>query len=541
MLNKYQNIKKLISNIFPKPQSDSLEWEMTPKDCGALLIASFGAFMALLDIQVTNSSLREIQTILGIDMTEVGWISTAYLIAEIMVIPLAPILVDTLGLGYYLIAFSILFAITSILCAFSWNLLSLTLFRLLQGLAGGGLIPVILQMILIYMPSHRRPIGLAIFGLIATLAPSIGPSIGGLLTTHFGWQSIFLVNLIPSIIIAYSTSKFYPPSFPSWTVFKNSDWTGAAFLCSGVGSLTFILEEGSNRGWFQDKIIIFCSVLSLIAFPCFVIWEQRQKKPLIHLDLFQERSFTVSVIVTFLAAQCLYGGMYALSVFLGGIRGYTPIEIGSILSWAGIPQIFVIPFIPWLMKRVDPRFMAICGLILFSMSNWLNTGLHEDYGTREFRWSLIWRAISQPFFTIPLSALAIQKIIPSRAGAASSIINMTRNLGGSVGIATVSFILKNHTQIYVSYLSDSMTIASLDIQTIKQAVKFGLWFWGMDPSEADAVTTLFLNTKVLREAYFHCFIEVFTLLFMELIFAALLIFFIPFSQEQMKNQGHSLH
>lgn len=515
-------------NYFASPLATTpVEWEMTSRDWIAITTTSLAAFMALLDIQITNSSLKEIQSSLGIDFTEGGWISTAYLIGEIMVIPLAPLLVDCLGLKNYVITGSLLFAGISAVCAMSWDLPSIACFRFLQGLAGGTLIPVAFQMILIYMPSHRRNIGLAIFGLVATLAPSLGPSIGGYLAMEFGWRWVFLVNIFPSLLVVYLTRMSFPISYTSWRVLRGADWIGACLLCSTLGCLTFVLEEGSSRGWLVDPITASSIVIVILGLPSFVFWELGHNRPLIALSLFRDKGFAVSAVITFISAQCLYGGMYALSIFLAGIRGFSPVEIGGVLAWAGIPQIIVIPFIPFLMRKYDVRILAIFGMTVFAWSNWSNTGINEYYGGSEFRLSLIERALSQPFFTIPLSALAIQKITPSMAGMASSVINMLRNLGGSFGIALVSNLVRNQVPRYSEAIGATIDLNQAEVIERVKMVRYGLWFWGYDTTLAEAATVKIIGSQVLRESYFHCFNKIFSILSLELVFSVFMILFIP--------------
>jgi len=543
LANKFRFILHRIAQIInPTPAPETIEWEMSGKDWVALIAASLAAFMALIDIQIINSSLQLIESNLGMDFADGSWISTAYLISEVMVIPLTPILVDSLGLRTYLILGSALFGFSSVLCALSWNLPSIATFRFIQGFFGGTLIPVIFQMILIYMPSHRRNVGLSIFGLIATLAPTIGPSVGGYIATYLGWRWIFFINIFASALVIALTSISFPKTEKSLRILRRADWIGALLICSALGCLTFALEEGGNREWFNDSLVTVCIFITVICLPAFVIFELKKKtKPLLELRLFRSREFSLCTLITFLAAQCLYGGMYALSIFLGAIHGYSPLEIGSILAWAGIPQIFIIPFLPILMRKVDGRILAIVGLALFAWSNWNNTGINNDYGGNEFRWTLIQRAISQPFFTISLSALAIQKIVPSMAGAASSFINMIRNLGGSVGIALVSYIINIHSSKYSEILQSLLNPIAPSMSEQVTIMKNMLFVAGQDPSLAEIASNKMISSQILRESYFHCFNEVFEILTIELLIAGVLVLLIPKPAPSKLGSTQAIH
>ena len=515
---------------------------MSQKDWLALFAAALAAFVALMDIQIINSSLQIIESSLGIEFTEGGWISTAYLIAEVVMIPLTSVLIDSLGLKTYLILGSTFFAFSSVLCALSWNLTSIAIFRFLQGLSGGTLIPVIFQMILIYMPKHRRNVGLSIFGLVATMAPTIGTLVGGYISMHYGWRWIFLANIfICSFVILIVTFSFQntPKSF---RILRNADWIGAALICSALASLTFILEEGSNRDWSDDPITVSCMLVTASCLPLFIFWELRKKSnPLLELSLFYNREFAICAAITFIAAQCLYGGMYALSIYLGTIHNYSSLEIGSILAWAGIPQLLLIPFLPLLMRQFDSRALAFIGLLLFAWSNWSNTCINNNYGGPEFRWTLIQRAISQPLFTISLSALAVSNIMPSLAGAASLSINMIRNIGGSVGIALVSYILNMNSLSYSKILASGVNPILPNMPDRINIMKSILFINNIDPNLSEVISLRTLYLQVLRESYFHCFNKIFEILAVELIIAGIMVLFIPRPEAKFHKPNNKLH
>jgi DHA2 family multidrug resistance protein len=429
------------------------------RDWLAIIGVSLGAFMAILDIQIVNASLREIQGALGLDASEGSWISTAYLIAEIIVIPLTGFCSMAFGLRNYLIFNSVVFLCASALCGLSWNMQSMICFRILQGLSGGTLIPMSFQCILTLLPMNKRNVGLAIFGLTATLAPTLGPAIGGYLTDELGWRSIFFLSLVPGLASLFFISVGVERAASNWKKLKELDWLGAFFLSLALASLTFILEEGASRDWFEDDVIRIATLTLMTALPLFFIWQSVHTRPLLQLSLLVERNFGLAAFITVMSAIALYGGVYATAVYIGQIQSYSARDIGTTMMWIGIPQLFVMPLLPYLMNRFDLRLLACIGFFIFAISNFLNGFPDANYAAEQFRFSLILRAIGQPLFMIPLSSMGMAVIRPDQSAQASSIYNMLRNLGGSIGIAMTSTLLVGRTNLH---LSTNLTSIDLD-------------------------------------------------------------------------------
>ncbi|MGZ3686867.1 MAG: DHA2 family efflux MFS transporter permease subunit [Bdellovibrionota bacterium] len=500
-----------IADLTPIPQASQAvpDWEMTPQDWAAVVGMALGAFMAILDIQITNASLREIQGALGLDFAEGGWISTAYLIAEIIVIPLTGFLSKVFGMRRYVLVNCVIFVIASLLCGISWNLSSMIAFRVLQGLSGGILIPMSFQAMLLFMPPQRKAIGLAIFGMTATLAPTLGPSLGGWLTENISWRANFMINLVPGAIMILLISYGMPLAATNFEKLKKMDVLGTLTMALGMGTLTYILEEGSKVQWFEDELIQICTLICIGSMASFMAIQLLRKDPLLNLRLFLDRNFGLSALITMLSAIALYGGIYALSLYLGQIQNYGALQIGQVMMWVGIPQLFVMPMVPWLMKKVDPRILVVAGMGLFAYSNLINSQLNMDFAGEQFRFSLIIRAIGQPLFVIPLSALAMGMIHPGEAGNASSIYNVMRNLGGSIGIAMAGTFLVGRQALHAGQVMaklgqyDSLTNDRLSM------IQTGLMIAGQDSQSARAGATKLLVGIAQREAIIQSFGDVF--------------------------------
>jgi DHA2 family multidrug resistance protein len=478
---------------------------ITFRDWAAVVGVALGAFMAILDIQIINASLREIQGSLNLDLSEGGWISTAYLIAEIIVIPLTAFFSEAVGARRYIIANTILFVISSALCGISWNIQTMIIFRVMQGISGGTLIPMSFQTILTTLPPSKRNIGLAIFGVTATLAPTLGPAIGGYLTDSYGWRSIFFLNIGPGLAMLGLIYYGMPTSKFNLKKLLELDVTGAITMSLGLGTLTYVLEQGAEKEWFADAAIRLCFLVCVASLSVFLAIQFLKEKPLLKLGLLAERNFGIAALVTVLASMALYGGVFATAMYLGQVQGYSAQDIGGAMMWIGIPQLFVLPFLPWLMNRIDSRVLIFAGFCLFTYSNWLNTHLNIDYAGEQFKFSLILRALGQPLFMIPLSSMGMALISKDEAGHASAIYNVLRNLGGSIGIAlTSTFVV---TRMSHHLFSHTVTIDPDSVLLQDRIAELHTTYLMNGFTKADATTLA--GKKVLELAYRDSLIQSF--------------------------------
>ncbi len=485
------------------------EPEITWRDWAAVIGVALGAFMAILDIQIINASLREIQGALSLDLNEGGWISTAYLIAEIIVIPLTAFLSQAIGIRFYIMANTIVFVLASACCGCAWSLSSMIFFRVLQGLSGGTLIPMSFQTILTTLPPSKRNIGLAIFGVTATLAPTLGPGIGGYLTDSYGWRSIFFLNVGPGLLMLALIAQGLPVSKFSFDKLKELDLFGAITMATGLGTLTYILEEGAESEWFQDPTIRVCGLICVASLSIFLAIQFLKDKPLLNLRLLGERNFGISALVTVLAAMALYGGVFATAMYLGQVQDYSSQDIGAAMMWIGIPQLIVLPMVPWLMNRIDSRVLIFFGFCLFTYSNWLNYHLNFNYAGDQFRNSLILRALGQPLFMIPLSAMGMATISREQAGDASAIYNVLRNLGGSIGIALTSTFVVTRMSHHLFSHTVTLDPDSVLLQNQIMPIQTNFMLNGHIKSDAINLAGQHVLQLAYRESLIQSFADVF--------------------------------
>jgi DHA2 family multidrug resistance protein len=421
---------------------------------GALL----GAFLAVLNIQITNASLPYIEGGIGTGGVYGTWISTAYLIGEIIVIPLTDFLSRVFSLRRYLLANTALFLLFSVMCGQAHSLGEMIVFRALQGFAGGVLIPLAFTIVMTMLPPTKRPIGLAGFTLSATFAPAIGPTIGGYLTDYYGWPWVFYVNLAPGLVMIAALWYALPKSAAQLGLLRHGDWPGIALMAIGLAAFQTVLDDGNVYNWFDSPFIVKLSILAVLALLGFVLWQFLTPKPLVNLRLLGRRNFGLGTLGNFLLGFALYGSAYLLPQYLAVAQGFDAEQIGEVMAWTGLPQLLVIPLVPLLMKRIDARLLVATGLIVFAVSCFMNLWLDSDYAAPQLLWPNVIRALGQAIVMTPISAIAMIGIAPSEAGAASGLFNMMRNLGGAIGTAAIETFFTHREQFHSAMITPTVSL-----------------------------------------------------------------------------------
>jgi MFS transporter, DHA2 family, multidrug resistance protein len=336
--------------------------------------------MAVLDIYITNASLREITGGIGSTSVEASWVSTSYLIGEIITIPLTAWLGRVFGVRLYLLVNVSLFLVFSGLCGTATELTQMIIYRALQGFTGGVMIPMAFTVINTQLPPSRRPLGLVLFGITATMAPAIGPYIGGLITDSYGWPMVFYVNLIPGAVMLATIFFTIDPEPLNMPLLWEGDWLGTVFMAIGLGSLIAFLEEGQNDDWFTSVFIQRCFTLAVIFIPLFIICEFVSKSPIVNLRLLGIRNLGFASAVNFLLGASLYGSVFLLPEYLEQVQNYSASQTGEAMILIGLPQLLIFPFVPRLMKRFDLRLIIFAGELIFGGSCFLNTHMNPDFG-----------------------------------------------------------------------------------------------------------------------------------------------------------------
>jgi len=467
----------------------------------AVAAGMLGAFMAVLDIQITNSSLRDILGALNATQEEGSWISTAYLVAEIIVIPLTALLTRTFGMRGYMMGTTALFLVFSTLCGAAWNLQSMILFRMMQGFTGGALIPMAMTLVMAKLPPSKRAVGMAIFGLTATLAPSMGPTLGGYLSELYGWPSIFYINWVPGILLIAGVAYGLDHEERKLSELFNADWLGIAFMALGLGCLTIFLEEGNSKDWFESGFIVAFAGLSIVGLLGWVLTSAMRPHPFVNLGLFAQRNFLVASALAAVMGMGLYGSSFLLPLYLGQIAGYSPMQIGEVIMWAGLPQLFIMPFAAKLSMKIDNRILCSIGLGLFGVSCIMNAYMDATTGYDQLLVSQVVRALGQPFVMLTLSNFAMNGIAPKDTASASSLFNMIRNLGGSIGIALLATQLTQREHFHSARLGEAVNGFSAATQLRLDQLTQNFIGKGFDPITASDKALKAVDGIVRRESF----------------------------------------
>jgi MFS transporter, DHA2 family, multidrug resistance protein len=500
------------SQVQPPPAAAATS-HVSAKTWLAVLGATLGAFMAVLNIQIVNASLADVQGAIGAGIDDGGWISTSYLIAEIVVIPLSGWLAQVFSVRFYLLTNAVLFLVFSAACALAQDLPQMIAIRAVQGFTGGVLIPMAFVLIITLLPKAKQPIGLALFAVSATFAPAIGPTIGGYLTENWGWQYIFYVNLAPGAVMVAMLFFSLEAKPMKLHLLREGDWPGIITMAIGLSALQTVLEEGNKDDWFGSPFIVRLSIIAVVALALFLVIELTAKKPLLNLRLLVRRNFGFGMLANFLLGVALYGSVFILPQYLSRVQGYNAEQIGMVLAWTGLPQLVLIPLVPRLMKRFDPRLLIAAGFALFAASNFMNIFMTADYATDQLFWPNVVRAIGQALVMTPLSAVATAGIEAENAGSASGLFNMMRNLGGAVGIALLQTFLTKREQYHSNVLMQSVSLFEQATRSrLEQLTQYFMNHGVANPADALNRAYVAIGHVVQKQAFILAFSDTFYLL-----------------------------
>ncbi|MDI4661578.1 MULTISPECIES: DHA2 family efflux MFS transporter permease subunit [Cobetia] len=399
--------------------------------------AVFGMFMAILDIQIVSSSLNELQAGLAASQDQISWVQTSYLIAEIVMIPLSGMLARIFSTRLVLTVSALGFTLASLGCALSTSLEALIVLRAVQGFMGGAMIPLTQAASFSIFPRRMMGSIQAVIGLVATMAPSIGPSVGGYITEYMSWHWLFLVNLVPGLIVATLVWRNLEIDRGDRGLLSRLDTPGLVLMAVFLGSLEFVLEEGPGDDWFASSLILFWSVVctaSAIGFFCRVL---TTRNPIVDLRVFKDRNFALGAIIGFWIGVVLYGLVYLVPLFLGSISGFSSVQIGQVMFVSGVVMFLMAPVAGKLSDRIDLRLMLCIGLVLTGLGTGMNVHLTSDSGFDDFFWPQVIRGAGQIMVLLSVSRLAMGRLAPHEIGNGSGLFNVMRNLGGAVGLALI--------------------------------------------------------------------------------------------------------
>jgi DHA2 family multidrug resistance protein len=437
-------------------------------------------FIEIIDTSVVNVSLNHIRGSLSAGIDESTWTITSYLVSNAIIIPLSGWLSRLFGRKRYLISSIALFAISSFLCGSAWNLQSLVLFRVFQGIGGGGLQPISQSILLETFPPHQHGIAMAVFGIGIMFGPIIGPLIGGWITDNWSWHWIFFINIPIGVISIFMVMFFITdPPYMKRAKMKIDYW-GLALLAIGLGCLQIVLDKGQREDWFSSSFIVGLSIISATSLILFVIAELFVKYPVVNLKVFKNITFSTENIVMFFIFFNLFGSIVLLPIYLQTLMGYTATLAGVVLGPGGIASMIAMPIAGRLITKINPKGILAFGIIICAYSTHLMSRYNLNADFYSIAWPRILLGIGMGFAVIPLMTLAFSSIKKEAMGNATAIFNLLRNLGGSFGVAFISTMIARRAQSHQVHLVEHLTPFDTSYQVASsQAAQF-LQYRGVD-------------------------------------------------------------
>jgi DHA2 family multidrug resistance protein len=425
---------------------------------------TLATFMEVLDTSIANVALPHIAGSLSSGIDESTWVLTSYLVANAIVLPVSGWLSEVFGRKRFYMSCVALFTTSSFLCGLAPSLSALIVFRVLQGLGGGGLQPSEQAILADTFPKEKRGMAFAMYGLAVVVAPAIGPTLGGWITDNYTWRWIFYLNIPVGIVSLLLTSQLVhdPPRFArererrqreGWNV----DFIGLGLIAVGLGCLQIMLDKGEREDWFASSLIQTTAIVSVVALLGAIGWELYHKDPIVDLRLLGERNFATANVLMFILGFVLLASTVLIPQFAQTLLGYTATDAGLVISPGGVAVMALMPVVGFLVARVDSRWLitfgfAVSGISLFYMSTW---SLDVDYG--RLAWGRVFQASGLAFLFVPINTASYAYVAPDKTNTASGLINLARNIGGGVGIAVVTTFVSRRTQVHQNFIVAHLT------------------------------------------------------------------------------------
>lgn len=482
-----------------------------------------GLFIAQLDIQIVSASLNEIGGGLSAGKDEMAWIQTSYLIAEIIVIPLSGWLSQVFSTRWLFTFSAGAFTAMSVACGLAWNIQSMIVFRALQGMAGASMIPLVFTTAFIYYQGKELGLAAAVVSALASLSPTLGPTLGGWITDNLEWRWLFYINILPGLYLMMSIPFLVDIDKPNLALLKHADYPGIALLALTLGCLEYSLEEGARWGWIDDSTIILTSGLTLVSALIFAMRTLAISNPIMDLYAFKDKNFSLGCFFSFAGGVGIFSTVYLTSVFLGQVRGFSAMDIGLAVCTTGMFQILSVPLYLYLSKRINLQWLLMAGLGGFAFSMFLFTPITPQWGWQELLLPQAVRGVSQQFAMAPIVTLTLGGIPKERLKLASGVFNLTRNLGGAIGIALCGTILNSRINFHYQRIGEKMVSVP---QTVNEFItRYTAIFMqgGSDGTAGPLAATKLLGQMMMQEAQTMAFSDAFLLISLLLFMAFALV------------------
>ena len=479
------------------------------------LAVTLATFMEVLDTSIANVALPHIAGSLSAGQDESTWVLTSYLVSNAIVLPLSGWLSSIMGRKNFYMTCVALFTISSFLCGLAPNLATLIICRVLQGAGGGGLQPSEQAILADTFPPAKRGMAFAVYGIAVVTAPAIGPTLGGWITDNFTWRWIFFINIPVGILSILLTTRLIqdPPDFRRRKLSDTSiDYIGLGLVALGLGTLQVVLDKGQREDWFESNFILILSVIAATSLISLIVWEWRHHDPIVDLHLFRDRTFGISNLLMFMLGFALLGSTVLLPLFMQTLLGYTAQDSGMALMPGGFSIMLLLPLVGFLLSRYTPKWLLFFGLSVLSASlfHMTNFNLNIDFYTVAI--ARVFQAVGMAFLFVPINTAAYAFLPREKNNAASGLMNLARNVGGSVGISFVATMLDRRTQVHQSQLSNNINSANLALQSMIHGATQAMRAHGSSLSSATQQAYALIQGTVQRQAAMLAYIDCFWLL-----------------------------
>jgi MFS transporter, DHA2 family, multidrug resistance protein len=476
------------------------------------LAVTLATFMEVLDTSIANVALPHIAGSLSAGQDESTWVLTSYLVSNAIILPLSGWLSSIMGRKNFYMSCVAVFTISSFLCGLAPNLATLILCRIMQGVGGGGLQPSEQAILADTFPPAKRGMAFAVYGMAVVTAPAIGPTLGGWITDNFSWRWIFFINIPVGILSILLTSRLIqdPPYFRRRKLSETHiDYVGLGFVALGLGALQIVLDKGQRDDWFESNFILTLSLIAAAALIFVIFWEWTHKDPIIDLHLFRDRTFGVSNLLMFMLGFALLGSTLLLPLFSQTLLGYTAEEAGLALMPGGFTIILLLPLVGFLLSRYTPRWLLLLGLAILSFSLFHMTGFDLELDFKSVATARVIQAAGMAFLFVPINTAAYAFLPREKNNAASGLMNLARNIGGSVGISVVTTMLDRRTQLHLTNLSSHLSAGNAALQAMIAGAARNMIAHGSSSAGATQQAYALVSATVGRQAtmlaYEDCF------------------------------------
>lgn len=498
------------------------------------------ALLQLIDTSIVNVSLTQMMGNLGATFEEIGWVITGYAVSNVIMITLSGWMSAKFGRKYYFAGSIILFTIASVLCGTSSNVWELVLFRVIQGIGGGGLLSTAQAILIETFPKEEIGLANAIYGVGVIVGPALGPTLGGYITDNMSWQWIFFIN-IPFGILATILTLMYVKEPLLRARASKMDWMALALLIAAIGSLQVVLEKGQSEDWFETRYITILAVIAAIAGIVFVVRELMKKDPIVNLRLFNNRSFATGTLFNFVLGFGLYGTTLVIPIFCQGLLGFTAMQTGLIMLPGSLATAVMMPIVGTLLKRkfVHPAVYAGIGLLLFFVFSYSMGLLNTQIGAQDFFWPLIIRGFAMGLIFIPLTTISLANLEGVEIPQGTALSNMVRQLGGSIGIALITTYISTDTYKHFATLSENITATQPETQERIRMLTGAFVNKGYDTHSATIGAYSLVSKGISAQATFLTYKDLFV--YLGYFFLLLIPLLVMFRNKKKKKEAAEAH